>query len=224
MEQNIRLIEEAYVSTGNSGIGIKVHEHQSSSGLNYTLTIHHGAFGHHSEFSTPIINLDHVRAMAEILTRTMVLMSQKSQDLDKYDSSRRVYNEVQQGLRFHPIYEEYIENEWGTNAYHVGNRVTDANTGEFIREDLFEFFRENGGSSCSGGGTPMYSKDDIGRMLTQDGGIHPTKRLDQARVLKDVVKFQTGELVKTGKGIKEGDTLVNKIVRNDTKAKAKTRK
>jgi len=215
MDNSPRLLEEAYMSTGNSGIGIKIHRHVVNKSPQYTLTIHHGAFGHHSEFSTPLLSLEHVSVMTEILARTALRISQEAREGHRIENPPRgVFNEVREGIRYTGLYEEYVSSEYSTQTFHVGDQLHDATTGEHLEDRWFENLHETGRGSS--GSQPQYTEDQIGCLVYFDHKsgkkeLHPTKRLDMTRV----IGLEKELLEQIHHGL--GKTLVDQIVQQDAR-------
>lgn len=171
------LLEEAYLSTGNSGVQIKIYKQKDTRDHKYFLNISHGAFGHRTEVTTPLINVDHARGISEMLARVANRMEQDR--VWDHDESREFHNNVRDGHRYNPIYREYVTGTHSSTRYICGYEVCDVQTGVRIRDEMFDHLLEH---SCSGAGStcePLYKKEDIGRPIVNghidyDGGrINP---------------------------------------------------
>ncbi len=164
----MRLLEQAYFHTGNSGITIEIQKDKDR----YFLIINHGAFGHNSEFRTPILNEGQAGIMRDIFDRTseMMISDREAGKLEKHatGSTTRRLDGVRKGLRYDPLYREYVMDQYSTISMIVGYRVTDATTKKFIRHELFsdDWRAQGGGGSC--GGEPSYTPEQVRKRVVRN--------------------------------------------------------
>lgn len=165
----MRLLEQAYFHTGNSGITVEVQKDKNE----YFLTITHGAHGHRSQFRTPILDETQAEVMAGIFARTTTAMIEDREAGTLQESpvagSRRRPDGVRNGVRYDPEYREYVLDQYSTQTVLIGYQVTDATTNKFIRYDLFwdDWIVSMGEGSCETG-EPPYTKEQVGKRLIRN--------------------------------------------------------
>lgn len=167
-------IEEAYFHTGNSGLTARIIEHTSegraSDRIYYShhLEIVHGAMGHSTSISSPILSREMISIYIDMLARARDRMDA----LPQYRDAHRIRTEdahrairVRNGCKLEEVWSpEIIDSEWSTSSHFLGHNLR--KNGEIVAFEPYQGKEiARGSGSCGNSGKPTYRFSDIGKLV-----------------------------------------------------------
>ncbi len=185
---NTRKIEELYFHTGNSGLTVRILETKTqyaspeeleseqvlsySGDVNYKhkLEFIHGASGHSSTLSVPLLHPEMVDFQIEMLTRLRARMDNLEAYKPFYHSPHKPdFSRVVQckdGLELREVWsEEIVTSQNSSSTMLLGFDLLDA--GRRVGFEPYAGPEKTRGSASSGSYGPLYSLEDIGKPVAQ---------------------------------------------------------
>lgn len=136
--------------------------------FNYKMEFIHGAMGHSSTMSTPVMSPDMIDIYIEMLTRVKDRMTSHEDYRPEHTinpSDRRRVVTMKNGLTLEEVWSpEIIVSQWSTSSMFLGHNLVDA--GIVVGFEPYKGKPIERGSSGEGG-SPYYHYEDIGKPVDE---------------------------------------------------------